>query len=422
MASALMSIGTRAMTANYAALQTTGHNIANANVDGYSRQQLELETSTGQFTGAGFFGKGVDVATVTRSHDAFLTREAAAASSLSALDRARLEQLERLEGVFPLGESGLGHAAGEFLNAMVDLASHPQDPSTRQVVLARAGDVAARFADAASRLDGLQAGVRQDLQASVAQVNGLAARIAQVNQQVAAALGTGHTPNDLLDQRDGLVADLSKLVQVSTIAADDGTLGVFIAGGQRLVLGNQAATLQVASDPMDSSRAARRHRRERQRASARRRAARRRLHRRPDALPGRGPRRRAQRARPHGRGTGHGRERTAGARPRPAPARRPRRPPLQRRRAAGPAGRDQCSATPPATSWPASRSRSTMRARCRRPNTSCARILPSPATTCSRAAPTASCAASPAATWSTACASPSARRPPPPATASCCSP
>ena len=255
MASALMSIGTRAMTASYAALQTTGNNIANANVDGYSRQQLELKTSTGQFTGAGFFGKGVDIATVTRSHDAFLTREAAAASSLSELDRARLEQLERLEGVFPLGESGLGHAAGEFLNAMVDLASHPQDPSTRQVVLARAGDVAARYADAAGKLDGLQAGVRQDLQASVAQVNGIAARIAQVNQQVAAALGTGHTPNDLLDQRDGLVADLSKLVQVSTIAADDGTLGVFIAGGQRLVLGNQAATLQVTADPMDSSRA-----------------------------------------------------------------------------------------------------------------------------------------------------------------------
>jgi flagellar hook-associated protein 1 FlgK len=256
MASALMSIGTRAMFANYAALQTTGNNIANANVDGYSRQTVELKTSTGQFTGAGFFGKGVDVATVTRAHDAFLTREAQASQSLAELDRARLEQLERLENVFPLGEAGIGYAAGQFLNAMVDLASRPQDAATRQVVLARAADVASRFADAAGRLDGLQGGVTQDLRAGVTEVNALAARIAQVNQQIAAALGTGHAPNDLLDQRDQLVAQLGKFVQVTTIPGDDGTLGVFIAGGQRLVLGNQASTLQVTSDPMDSSRSA----------------------------------------------------------------------------------------------------------------------------------------------------------------------
>ena len=66
-----MSLGMRAMFANYAALQTTGHNISNANTEGYSRQQVELKTSGGQFTGAGFFGKGVDIASVTRSHDAF---------------------------------------------------------------------------------------------------------------------------------------------------------------------------------------------------------------------------------------------------------------------------------------------------------------------------------------------------------------
>jgi flagellar hook-associated protein 1 FlgK len=256
MTSALMSIGTRAMFANYAALQTTGNNIANANVDGYSRQQVELSTASGQFTGAGFFGKGVDVDTVTRAHDAFLTREATRAASVSEMDRARFEQLQRLEGVFPLGEAGIGHATNEFLNAMADLASRPQDASARQVVLARAADVAARYADAGGRLDTLQAGVTQDLKASVAQANELAARVAQLNQQIASALGSGHTPNDLLDQRDRVVAELGQHVQLTTIPADDGTLGVFVAGGQRLVLGNQASKLQVATDPMDTTRAA----------------------------------------------------------------------------------------------------------------------------------------------------------------------
>lgn len=256
MASALMSLGVRAMFASFAQLQVTGQNIANAGVDGYSRQQAELATAPGQFTGAGFFGKGVDVVTVSRAHDAFLTREAANASALAAMDRTRFEQLTRLEEVFPMGERGLGYAAQQFLNAMVDLASRPQDPSTREVVLARADDLAARFNLAARQLDSLQAGVTQDLKHSVATVNEIAQRIADVNQQIAMVKGLGQPPNDLLDQRDRLVQQLSGYLQVSTIPADDGTLGVFIAGGQRLVLGNQAQPLQVVPDPLDASRSA----------------------------------------------------------------------------------------------------------------------------------------------------------------------
>ena len=68
--------GIRAMAASQAALQTTGHNIANANVKGYSRQQANLETAAGQFSGSGFFGKGVNVTNVTRAHDNFLTMQA----------------------------------------------------------------------------------------------------------------------------------------------------------------------------------------------------------------------------------------------------------------------------------------------------------------------------------------------------------
>jgi len=60
-ASAIMSLGVRAMFANYAGLQTAGHNIANAGVEGYSRQQIELQTAIGQFSGAGFIGKGVPI-------------------------------------------------------------------------------------------------------------------------------------------------------------------------------------------------------------------------------------------------------------------------------------------------------------------------------------------------------------------------
>ncbi len=254
--SPLMSLGINAMAANYAALQTTGHNIANANVEGYSRQQVLLATAQGQFTGAGFFGRGVNLASVTRAHDSFLTRETVNAKSLAAMDAARVAQLQRLEGVFKPGESGLGNAATELFSSMTDLSSHPSDLATRQVVLARAADMAARFAEAGSALDETQASVNAELKASVAQVNQLTTAIANANQRLASLHGSGQPPNDLLDQRDRLITQLSGQIKVTRIEADDGSVGLFIGGGQRLVLGAEAVPLTVVPDPSDASRSA----------------------------------------------------------------------------------------------------------------------------------------------------------------------
>jgi flagellar hook-associated protein 1 FlgK len=255
-ASPLMSLGIKAMTANYAALTTTGHNIANANVAGYSRQTAEFATSKGQFTGAGFFGKGVDVVTVSRAHNAFLTREAAGATSLATMDAARLGQLRNLESVFKTGEQGLGYATNEFLNSMADLAARPGDASVRTVVLGRADDLATRFAAASNALDDVQAGVTAEMRMAVSEINGLAKGIAAVNQKIAALRGLGQPPNDVLDERDRLIGRLSELVKVSRVDAEDGTTAVFVGGGQRLVLGAEAGRMAVMQDPADPTRSA----------------------------------------------------------------------------------------------------------------------------------------------------------------------
>jgi len=252
--SALMSIGVRAMFANYASMQTTGHNIANAQTPGYSRQTVQLQTSGGQQTGAGFFGKGVDVVTVQRASDAFLNTQAQVASSMSAMDGARSSNLQQLETVFPPGDSGMGAAVGSFMNAFVDLANSPADSSARQVILSDAAEVADRFSTAGDQLDRLQSGVTADLTSSVAEVNQMAAQVATLNGSIAALRGSSSAPNDLLDQRDQLIKKIGNHIKVSTIAANDGTMGVFIAGGQRLVLGAEAQQLAVTPDPANTGR------------------------------------------------------------------------------------------------------------------------------------------------------------------------
>lgn len=251
---ALSSLGTRALSAAFAQLQTTGNNIANVNTRGYSRQEVELASSSGQFTGAGFFGRGVDVVTVTRAHDDFLTQQAALTRSQASSDSARSDQLKQLEKVFGMGEAGLGYSASQFFSAFADVSTKPQDETARQVALARAGDMVSRFNDSAAQLDTIQAGVTQQIQVSVTSVNSLTAQIAALNQRIVDARGLGQTPNDLLDKRDTAINDLSQFVQVSTVPAEDGSLSVFLGGGESLVVGSKSSNIVPMSDPYDATR------------------------------------------------------------------------------------------------------------------------------------------------------------------------
>ena len=251
--SSLMNIGSRAMAASYAQLTVTGNNIANANTPGYSQQTANLETSFSQQTGSGFFGSGVDVATVTRAHSDFLTREAATSASIAAADDTRSTQLQQLEGVFQTDTAGLGYAAQQAFNSFVDVANNPQDSSARQTALASIGNMASSFSNASSQIDAQQADVADQLRTSVASINSLTTQIAALNTQIGAVQASGQTPNSLLDQRDTAINSLSQLVGVTTVPAADGTVGVFLGGSQTLVLGSNATALTAVPDAYDPS-------------------------------------------------------------------------------------------------------------------------------------------------------------------------
>ena len=253
--SGLLSVGKSAMFASYAALQTTGNNIANANTAGYSRQSVQLADAAGQFTGSGFFGKGVNVVTVQRAYNELLTIQAGAASSVAAADSARLDKLMQLEGVFPIGGNGIGAAAGGLLNAFVDISSNPTDSSARQVALSSAQELASRFRNAGEQLSALQSGVMLDLRSAITAVNSLAQQVGRLNEQISALKGTGQPPNNLLDERDRIVSDIGKLINVTTQSAEDGSVGVFIGAGQNLVLGSVVNSLKIVADTFDPAKA-----------------------------------------------------------------------------------------------------------------------------------------------------------------------
>ena len=252
----ILNVGTQALQANLVALQTIGNNIANVNTPGYSRQRVSMETVPGQYTGNGFVGKGVSIQTISRNYDEFLTRQSTLATSVQAGDVTRAEYLKQLTDIFQGGTSGVGAAINDMLNAFSDVASTPTDLTARTVALTRVDEAARRMRGASLSLDDLQAGISAAMDEKVNSINTLAQKISAVNNQVATALGSGQTPNDLLDKRDQLIKELGQYVQTSSVPASDGSINIFIGGSQALVLGSQPATVAISSnefgDPMQS--------------------------------------------------------------------------------------------------------------------------------------------------------------------------
>ena len=246
----LLNVGARALQVNQTAIQTTGHNIANVNTEGYSRQTVSLRTMHSQYTTDGYIGNGVDVSGVLRNHSELLTRQASAAASVQAGDAVRLDRLKQLQDVFTGGTSGLGAAINDMMNALSDVANAPTDLTARGVVLTRMDETAKRMRDGSSRMDEIAATVDYQIQSGVNVVNNLAQDMAQVNRQIVLAQGKGLQPNDLLDRRDQLIRDINQYVQTSQVAADDGSVTLFIANSQPLVMGDRAGSLSVG-DPQN---------------------------------------------------------------------------------------------------------------------------------------------------------------------------
>jgi flagellar hook-associated protein 1 FlgK len=250
-----MSTAVSGLLAFQRGLDTTSQNIANAATPGYSRQRVELATRPAQPYGSGWIGSGVQIATVARVYDSFLaTQVRSSASSLARYDTIATAA-GRLDNV--LGDSSHGVAAAfqNFVNAFHDVASDPSSATSRQALLSQAEVFVSQMASFDNRMRSFAADVNEQLRAGTAAVSALASSLAQLNGQITEAYGrTGQPPNDLLDQRDRLVDELSRHVDVSVVGQEDGSANIFIGTGQPLVVGRIATTLGVAADPFDPTR------------------------------------------------------------------------------------------------------------------------------------------------------------------------
>ncbi len=246
MAGDSLSIGTSALLAFQRALTTSSHNISNVNTPGYSRQQVDFATRPGQGTGTGFIGAGVQTTTVERMYDQFLIGQVRTHTSSNSQLQTFHRYASEVDNLLSDPEAGLTPSLQEFFDAAQGVADAPSSIPARQVMLTQAQSLVDRFHYLHERLDSLNDAVNTQLTSTVDEVNGLAGGIARLNADIVLqSKQFGQPPNDLLDQRDELVRQLSEKVSVSTVPQDDGALNVFIGKGQTLVVGNRASSLMT---------------------------------------------------------------------------------------------------------------------------------------------------------------------------------
>ena len=250
----LLALGSRAVNAAYTQLQATGNNIANANIKGYSRQQVQLATNSAELTGSGYLGRGVTVTTIARASNQFMAQQVVHTASAAAADAARRDRLSQLEKVFAGGETGLGHAATRIFNSFADLAAAPTDLAARQTVLARLEDFASLSRSTSAQIEALQGSVAHDVRGAVTEVNAMTKALAKLNVSIQKAGAEGHSPNDLLDQRDQLIQRLGEKLQLQIYYGADDTANLFVGSGQSLVVGSQAFAVMATDSPDDPGR------------------------------------------------------------------------------------------------------------------------------------------------------------------------
>ena len=229
-------------------LEVAAHNISNVNTPGFSRQRVELEPSAPRpglmgVRGDGQLGTGVTIADVVRMRNALTDAAYRNETGNAAAAEARADVLGRAESILGPLDGGVPAALSKFWAAWDDLSLNGTDAGARQGVLEASKTLTSLLRSSASQVDRLTQDTGVGGKDTIAQVNALAQKAAELNQGIAESLTAGQTPNDLMDQRDNAVDELAALTGGIVRAGANGAADVYVSN-RALVRGSDFETMQ----------------------------------------------------------------------------------------------------------------------------------------------------------------------------------
>ena len=250
----LLRLGAGSLQNWQSALNTTGHNIANANTEGYSRQTVELGTARALRFGFGYVGQGAEIVSIERASNSFVTSQVRNFTSSASQYETFVQFSSRVDDILANSQNSLSVSMERFFNAASDVAASPSTLPERQALIGEGDNLVARQQSFNALLQDLNSEINSAIGLRVTEINGIASSISGINQLILNTNNSGGTPNDLLDQRDRLVEKLSTKISTSVIEQNDGSFNVLIGKGQALVIGAVPTELEVRFNQFDSSR------------------------------------------------------------------------------------------------------------------------------------------------------------------------
>lgn len=251
----LLRLGTYSIQALQLGLSTTGHNIANASTEGYSKQTVNFETQSPTQYGFGFIGSGARVASVERAFNGFLTDQVRSLTSSANQQEVFSELSAQLENLFANNESNLNNYLQNFFDSMSSVTANPTGMPEREVLLGNARSLVDRFQSNRSLMQDINESINDELTKAVAEINNLADDMVSLNEQIVRTSnsGTGVAPNDLLDQRDKVLEQMAEYLDIQVVEQNDGSVNVAIGNGLAIVVGSTANKLKTVLNSADGS-------------------------------------------------------------------------------------------------------------------------------------------------------------------------
>jgi len=247
----VLNLGKNSLAQNQTALQTIGHNIANASVEGYSRQEVVPTNNPPTQSGFGFLGTGVRVETIRQVVDRFLNGQIVQVKSDLAALTARAGAMRLAETFLNEGisEGGLNSALIRFFLSAEALSARPEGAPERTDFLNAALNLAQEFNTLANLFQDLQVQANRDISRAIGEVNEIVARIADLNVRIQTAEAGGQTANDLRDERQRSLERLSQLINIDTFEDPDGAVIVIVGKGFPIVQKGEATQIKGIENP-----------------------------------------------------------------------------------------------------------------------------------------------------------------------------
>lgn len=254
-----IELGKRSIMAHTDAITTAGHNISNANTEGYSRQRVQLKEFDPLYNPGlerperpGMIGQGIDVQSINRVRDEMLDQRITESQNTESYWQTRSDYYSMIEQIYnEPDEISVRSNMDKFWQSWQELSVHPESQAARQAVVSRGESLTDSIRSKWDNLMGIGNLLNSDIQATVEQVNDFANQIAQINGEIVRSKAMGDNPNDLLDRRDLLVDKLSKLANITTDRRDSDEFMVHLEG-RVLVQGSIARNFDLET-PVDNN-------------------------------------------------------------------------------------------------------------------------------------------------------------------------